>query len=143
MTQDKYDFEKLEEWYKEYLKTCWFKFEELIKSETDRWTSYNHIWDINLPSEVWYAIFIRDNWYRETFSRETINKRKKDPEKPEFTKLMQDLKDKQQQALVNLWLSWRANPVITKLLLSVNHQMHEKTVVENQWATINENELED
>lgn len=138
----------------EYLKTTkdeWVKFKrwytDWLKSS---WESFEYKLEVSLPTKVWLILYYRSKWYK--LNKDTLNEwRKKGNETEDsedlfakFSVALQELVELQEQMLLNWAISGKYNPIISKMLLNVNHwykEVEKKEVehsgeIKNTWSLI-------
>jgi len=142
----------------EYMKLCWDEWEVLKKSysEGSKWSSesFDNRLRVKLPSYAWYINYIRNNYDKELkISKATLFERKayweglsnewrseKDIQLyKDFSDSLRELLSLQEEMLQNWAVSWRYNPVISKMLLMSNHWYVEKVETINTTTNINTN----
>jgi len=133
----------------EYLKTCKEEYEQLIKSESNKWTSYENKLKVELPTYAWYLYFLsekdiylmvekstlddwKNKWLKILEEKEEENYDDLDKIFIEFYYSLNKLLKLQERMLLNWWVSNQYWQVITKLMLSSNHWYAEKMEVENK-----------
>lgn len=139
----KYDKEYSEMTVKEYLNVqmddylknvCWESLEKIIKTDWEKSTSYQIALHVELPSMEWfcdeydYPCTTIDDW-----------RRNDDEISATFKRLMR----RQARMLQNWSVSSRYNPIISKMLLNVNHWYKEVAVseVKHSWEISDFKEL--
>ncbi len=93
----------------EYLDSCIDEIEEYHKTRGDKSDSYDRIVKVKLPSIEGLAYFLK-------IGRDTVYEWEK--KYPEFSYIIDDLRVKQAQALIDNGLSGDYNPTIAKVLLT-------------------------
>jgi len=104
---------KFKKWYTDWLKSSWESFEYKL--------------DVNLPTYVWLLKYYRSKWFK--INKDTLNEWKnkgkelKDSEDifARFSVSLQELFELQEEMLLNWAISGKYNPIISKMLLNVNH----------------------
>lgn len=102
----------------EYIKKCNDEYEKFIKTEGDKSTSYEYKMKVDLPTKEGFALYIG-------VDTDTIGNWEK--KYPDFFGSIKKIMTEQKKRLMENGLAGRYNPLITKLVLSANHGMNEKT----------------
>lgn len=106
----------------EYLKECVTKYEDYVKTEGDKSTSYQRVIKPNLPKlETLSGILDVDH----------SNMLEWEKLYPEFHKALDRVRKLQHNMLIEGGLSGDFNPLISKLILSSNHGYKEKSETES------------
>jgi hypothetical protein len=100
----------------EYLKACEDEWEEFHKTRGDKSDTYERYLKVNLPKIEGFAEYIG-------VSRKTIYNWQKDHE--DFAEACDKILSKQKSILIDNGLAGIYSPVITKVLLSANHDTKE------------------
>lgn len=108
-----YDYQILFKKYSEYIKECNDSWQRLVKTRT-RWQTFDSDGfdfklKVKLPSIEGYALYVG-------FTLETIYVWEKKYRL--FSDIIKDLRQRQVEKLLEWGISWKYNPVITRLLLS-------------------------
>lgn len=109
-----------------YVDECVDTYEQLVKSESEKGTTYENVPVVNIPTreELCTVLGIFDN---ETLTR--WGKSYKD-----FNAALTYLDREQKRMLLKGGLERRYEPTIAKLILSHNHKMSDKHIVEHEFT---------
>lgn len=102
----------------EYLSLCQDEEKQVVKQSSEKYEMYDNKLKVKLPTIEGFARFIGVN---KTSLYEWEKKH------PDFSNALDDIRQEQQQRLINSGLSGEYNPTIAKLILSSNHGMREKS----------------
>lgn len=118
---------------KEYLDLCEDETVQVVSGESEKFTSFKEKTIVKMPTIEGLSIHLG-------ISRETVYQWERDADKAEFSDIINILRAKQVERLINKGLSGDYNPMIAKVLLS-KHGYTDKTEVQQSGGlTINWNE---
>lgn len=106
---------------REYVDSCEDKIEDVISGQSEKFTSYKQKTTVRLPTIEGLAFFLK-------IHKDTIYEWEKIHD--EFSDVINDLRAKQAERLINMGLSGDYNPYIAKVLLT-KHGYNDKQEVEN------------
>lgn len=102
----------------EYLEIHQDEEKQVVKQSSEKYEMYDNKLKVKLPTIEGFARFIGVN---KTSLYEWEKKH------PEFSNALDDIRQEQQERLINSGLSGEYNSTIAKLILSSNHGMREKS----------------
>lgn len=108
---------------REYLELAQDETSKIVKREDDKGTTYESKMKAHLPTHEGFAGYLGID-VTTIYYWEKSNK--------EFSKALQEIKRVQKERLLNNGLDSSYSPLITKLILSANHGMHERTEVDQR-----------
>ena len=116
---------------KEYLETTWDEWKKYLKSysnwEKSSWESFEYKLEVNLPSYAWLLVYLSSKGYR--INRDTLfdwkNKWESEGDSENifarFSDALMEINKLQEAMLLSWAISGKYNPIISKMLLNVNH----------------------
>ena len=111
----------------DYLASCVSEVEDYVKTSGDKSTTYQRIVTANLPKMCGLAVCLKVN---KSTLYEWAEKN------PKFSDVLDDIKEKKEDILLEGGLSGDFNPLITKLILSSRHEYREKSDVTSDGESI-------